>query len=246
MLRRIPGRRPAPYKRLGTAADARFDVIRGYLRFFGPAPVKAIATYLDSPMSEVTAHLPADAVEVTIAGLDAKVKRYALADDVDALAGAADHATAGVVRLVGSHDPYLQLRDRDLLVPDAPRQKDLWRTLGRPGAVLVDGEVAATWRPRASGRSLTIRLDSVDLDRAHDAQRRAAGGRAPRRPPWPHLAWRRHRRKPMTRAGRWLARLLTSPHERLPRRGGAAHRPLFAGHHRRRVGFEVEVLVVAE
>ena len=159
VLRRIPGRRPAPYKRLGTAADARFDVIRGYLRFFGPAPVKAIAIYLDSPMSEVTARLPTDAVEVTIAGLDAKVKRYALADDLDALAGAADHARAGVVRLVGSHDPYLQLRDRDLLVPDAPRRKDLWRTLGRPGAVLVDGEVAATWRPRASGKSLTIRLD---------------------------------------------------------------------------------------
>jgi hypothetical protein len=80
-------------------------VIRGYLRFFGPAPVKAIASYLDAPMTEVTANLPEDAIEVNVDGLDTKVKRYALADDLDALAGAADRATAGVVRLVGSHDP---------------------------------------------------------------------------------------------------------------------------------------------
>lgn len=65
-----------------------------------------------------------------------------------------------MVRLVGSHDPYLQLRDRDVLVPDTPRQKDLWRTLGRPGAVLIDGDVVATWRPRASGRTLTIQVDA--------------------------------------------------------------------------------------
>jgi hypothetical protein len=65
-----------------------------------------------------------------------------------------------VVRLIGSHNPYLQLRDRDVLVPDTPRQKDLWRTLGRPGAMLIDGDVVATWRPRASGRTLTIQVDA--------------------------------------------------------------------------------------
>jgi hypothetical protein len=159
VLRRIPGRRPAPYRRLGTAAAARFHVIRGYLRFFGPAPVKAIATYLDAPVRDVTANLPDDVVEVSVDGFDPKVKRYALVGDVDALAGAADRAATGVVRLVGSHDPYLQLRDRDVLVPATSRHKDLWRTVGRPGAVLVDGEVAATWRPRAAGKSLAIRLD---------------------------------------------------------------------------------------
>ena len=40
--------------------------------------------------------------------------------------------------------------------PEA-RAKDLWRTLGRPGAVLV-GEVAGTWRPRRAGRRLTVQV----------------------------------------------------------------------------------------
>jgi hypothetical protein len=47
-----------------------------------------------------------------------------------------------------------------VLVPETPRQKDLWRTLGRPGAVLIDGEVVATWRPRASSKTLAIQLDA--------------------------------------------------------------------------------------
>ncbi len=36
VLERIPGWRGKPYARTAAEADARFDVIRGYLRFFGP------------------------------------------------------------------------------------------------------------------------------------------------------------------------------------------------------------------
>jgi hypothetical protein len=160
VLRRIPGRRPAPYKHLATQAEVRFDVIRGYLHFFGPAPVRAISTYLDAPMADVTANLPEDVIEVRVEGVDPKAQRYALAGDLEVLADAADGPATGVVPLIGSHDPYLQLRDRDVLVAGTPRQKDLWRTLGRPGAVLVDGDVAGTWRPRSSGKTLAIDLDA--------------------------------------------------------------------------------------
>jgi hypothetical protein len=159
VLRRIPKQRPAPYKRLGTEAAARFHVIRGYLRFFGPASVKAIASYLDAPVAEVNANLPDDVIEVGIDKVATKTKRYLLAEDEKLLAGAADRATTGVARLLGSHDPYLQLRDRDVLVDETKKQKDLWRTPGRPGAVVVDGEVAATWRGRAAKGTLSIELE---------------------------------------------------------------------------------------
>ena len=166
VLTPTPGVRPDPYERLGAEADRRFHVVRGYLRFFGPAPLRAVATYLEAPVAAVAANLPEDVVEVRIDGASGTSTRYALADDVDALVGAAGGAAGGVVRLVGSHDPYLQLRDRDVLVPDTARHKELWRTLGRPGAVLVGGEVAGTWRPRAAGRRLTVRLDAwAPLDR---------------------------------------------------------------------------------
>jgi hypothetical protein len=42
------------------------------------------------------------------------------------------------------------------MVPDTAHAKQLWPVLGRPGAVLVDGELVGTWRPRQSGNKLTV------------------------------------------------------------------------------------------
>ncbi|MFB8228965.1 DNA glycosylase AlkZ-like family protein [Cellulosimicrobium sp. NPDC055967] len=169
VLRRVPGLDPPLYGRLGVEAEPRLDVVRGYLRFFPAASVQDVAGFLDAPVKDVRGRWPDDAVRVDVPDADPgarPVDRWALADDVEQLAGAAARlrdARAGagtpVVRLVGPYDLYLQLRDRATLVPDAARAKDLWRVLGRPGAVLADGEVVGTWRPRASGRRLTVLTD---------------------------------------------------------------------------------------
>ncbi|QJW36064.1 DNA glycosylase AlkZ-like family protein [Cellulosimicrobium protaetiae] len=168
VLRRIPDLEPPLYARLGSEAVPRLDVVRGYLRFFPAASVQDVAGFLDAPVKEVRTHWPEHAVRAEVADADPGARpaeRWVLADDVERLVGAAarlrDARAAGepVVRLVGPYDLSLQLRDRVTLVPDASRAKDLWRVLGRPGAVLADGEVVGTWRPRASGRRLTVLTD---------------------------------------------------------------------------------------
>jgi hypothetical protein len=63
------------------------------------------------------------------------------------------------VRLLGPYDPFLQLRDRELLVPDPERRKALWPVIGGPGAVVAGGEVLALWRPRTSGKSLRLAIE---------------------------------------------------------------------------------------
>lgn len=40
---------------------------------------------------------------------------------------------------------------------DAART-ELWPVIGRPGAIVADGEVIGTWRPRTSGRRFTLRI----------------------------------------------------------------------------------------
>ena len=153
VLERVTGLRASTYRHLGDEAPARFDVIRNHLRFFGPTTVADVAAFVDSPKREVTARWPADLEEVTVE----KQPRYVLAGDLDAVNEVPE--PAGTLRLLGPFDPYLQLRDRQLLVTEAARRKDVWRTIGRPGAIVVDGEVLGTWRPKTSGNQLTVIID---------------------------------------------------------------------------------------
>ncbi|EME20473.1 DNA glycosylase AlkZ-like family protein [Rhodococcus triatomae] len=149
VLERIPGWRAKAYTHMGTDAEPRFDVVRGYLHFFGPSDPKAVAAYVDAPVRDVKAHWPSDAVEVAVDG----VSRSALAADVDALlAPPLDRS----VQLLGPYDPYLQLKDREILVSDPAKVKSMWPTLGRPGAIAVGGELVGEWRPRTSGRTLRV------------------------------------------------------------------------------------------
>lgn len=142
VLHRIPGFRKA------AAPGDRFDLVRAYLRLLGPATPKHVAGYLDAPVKEVKAHWPEDVIEVTVDG----EARWLLAADEAALASADAPAT----RLLGPFDLFLQAKDRETLVSDAAHAKELWPVLGRPGAVLVDGDLVGTWRPRKSGKALKL------------------------------------------------------------------------------------------
>jgi hypothetical protein len=128
-----------------------FDVIRAYLRLLGPATPKHVADFLDAPVSDVKARWPSDAVEVSVEG----EVRWVLDSDVEALAG----GPLDVTRLLGPFDLFVQAKDRSLLVDDRGRTKALWPVLGRPGGVLVDGEIAGMWRPRKSGAKLHVQVE---------------------------------------------------------------------------------------
>ena len=146
VLRPVPGLAPAD------TVPPHLDVVRGYLRLLGPATPKLVAGYLDAPVEDVQARWPEDAVEVPVDG----ERRWLLAEDAARL-DAVPPATG--VSLLGPFDLFLQARDRSLLVADPARAKAMWPVLGRPGAVLADGEVAGTWRPRKTGSSLAVAVE---------------------------------------------------------------------------------------
>jgi hypothetical protein len=156
VLRRLAGVKPSLFSTLATEAPAHVDVIRNHLRFYPASRVRDAATFLEAPIKVVEAHWPGDAVEVAVRDDPTPGKsepRFALDADLDSLRS---DGCAPALRLLGPFDAYLQLRDRELLVEDEAQRKDLWRVLGRPGAIVVDGEVIGTWRPRSSGKRLTI------------------------------------------------------------------------------------------
>ncbi|HEY3009253.1 MAG TPA: winged helix DNA-binding domain-containing protein [Micromonosporaceae bacterium] len=164
VLQRITG-----FKKAAGPGD-RFDLVRAYLRLLGPATPKHVADYLDAPLKDVKDRWPDDVSEVTVDG----EARSLLADDEKALGSAG--ATA--IRLLGPFDLFLQARDRTTLVPDTANAKELWPVLGRPGAILVGGELVGTWRPRQSGNALTVVVQP--WHKLSDAKRKAVTEQAER------------------------------------------------------------------
>jgi hypothetical protein len=134
--------------------DALRALVLAYLRLLGPATPVEVAGYLGARRADLMAAWPDDLVEVRVDGRRAWLPPSCM----DALSAPKD---LDVVRLLGAFDPFLQARDRDLIVPDKALQKALWPVLGRPGALFVDGEVVGTWRTRASAKVLTVEVDAV-------------------------------------------------------------------------------------
>lgn len=137
-----------------TDLDALGRLVRCYLGLLGPATVTEAADYLGARRADVQRAWPDGLAQVEVEGRRVALPEERLADLEAAEPG-------GIVRLLPMVDPYLQARDRDLIVPDPGLQKLLWPVLGRPGAVLVGGEIAGVWRPKSSGSRLTVTVTAV-------------------------------------------------------------------------------------
>jgi hypothetical protein len=134
----------------------RAELVRSFLRFLGPARAVDVADFLGINKTDLAAHLPTDLTEVDVDGTTGLFP----AEGLDALRNPPEPPR---VRLLPPGDPYLQTRNRKLIVPEAKAQKVLWRVLGNPGAVLVDGEIVAAWRAKAVGKKrLDVQLEPFD------------------------------------------------------------------------------------
>ncbi|MEU3275302.1 winged helix DNA-binding domain-containing protein [Saccharomonospora sp. NPDC006951] len=131
-------------------AEAKLTVER-YLRLHGPATAADAAGFIGTSRAKVLEALwPEDAlIEV---GVDGK-RAFVPAGAVSTMENPPDPSP---VRLLPPWDPFLQGRDREILVPDKAMRKELWKILGNPGAILADGEVSGTWRAKAAGKSLEV------------------------------------------------------------------------------------------
>jgi winged helix DNA-binding protein len=131
--------------------------IDGYLRLLGPATSKDVAGYLDVRRADLEDLWPDDLVEVDVDGTTAWLPPA----QADALSAVRKPAAAlnAVVRLLGPFDPYLQARDRELIVPDSRVHKTLWPVLGRPGVVFAGGEVVGAWRTKSAKNRLTVTVE---------------------------------------------------------------------------------------
>jgi hypothetical protein len=124
-----------------TEAIGTQRLLLAYLTLHGPATDSDTAGYLGTAGTRVRGVWPQGLAEVRVGSRAAW-----LPESCRAALGAAD--VEPFVRLLPPSDPYLQARDRDLLVPDAAHRQALWTVLAGPGALVVDGDVKGTWRAK--------------------------------------------------------------------------------------------------
>lgn len=126
-------------------AEARRELARRYLHVFGPSTEPAFAAW--AGLAERSAAGAFDDLRRSLAPVVTPIgPAWMLDRDVATLLDRRD--ATGAVRLLPSGDAYylLQGRARELLVPQPRHQALLWTARVWPGAILVDGEIAGTWR----------------------------------------------------------------------------------------------------
>ena len=136
---------------------ARAELLRRYLRCYGPSTRADFAAWLGVRAGDAGPWW--SLVEDEMTEVEFGRKTWILTEDLDALQSAPKPKG---VRLLPPRDPYTQLRDRETTI-DKQYHLHVWRAVGDPGTVLVDGEIAGVWRPRKSGRKLTITVKSFGI-----------------------------------------------------------------------------------
>ncbi len=131
-------------------------LVRAAAGVLGPVSAADLAAWVGTSAGALRPAVEAaDLLAVRVDG-----RRTWVARDRQALL--ADPPSPPGLRLLPPFDPLLSGRDRALLVPDAGLRRAVWPALGHPGAVLVGTRVVGTWRPRASGKALTLEVTSSD------------------------------------------------------------------------------------
>ena len=128
-----------------TRPDAEACLVRKFLHAYGPSTPARLADWLGS--TPVQARRLWQTVEEELAPVTVEGKRgWMLAEDMDALTRAVPPEEP--LRLLGAHDPYLDARDRALLLEDTALQRKVWKTVANPNVVLRQGRVAGIWQTK--------------------------------------------------------------------------------------------------
>jgi uncharacterized protein YcaQ len=139
----------------GPSETAAAEVVRAYLRAYGPAPREQFQRWFGMTSPAVAGRwiraLGDEVAEVDVEG----TAGWMLAADVGAAAAA---APSGTVRLLPAFDHYVVAapRDAEAVLPAEHRGR-VYRPQGwLSPVVVVDGRIVGTWTHEAKGESLAV------------------------------------------------------------------------------------------
>lgn len=156
---------------MAAASGDEKALVRKYLHCYGPATVDMFINWLgcSGKQGRRLWKLVSEEMEpVTVFGK----KAYILSEDREQLFAPAPwpensrltgsgRSQADISRellLLGGHDPFLDQRDRAVLQPDQALQKQIWKLVSNPGAVVYRGEVVGIWTSKKKSRGMEMKV----------------------------------------------------------------------------------------
>ena len=138
--------------KLVPSAQGTAELARRFLHAYGPATLRAFADWLGSTPAQAKRlwqQIEEELEPVTAAGK----KAFILQSDRESFRCA---DTEEALLLLGPHDPYLDIRDRAILLEDTAAQRQVWRTVGNPGVILKGGKIIGIWKTRIQREKLSV------------------------------------------------------------------------------------------
>lgn len=136
-------------------SDAAKKLARKYLHCYGPATADTFASWLGCSGKQARRIWATVSEEIEPVSVFGK-KAFILTDDRERLFSPPDFSRE--LLLLGGHDPFLDQRDRSVLQPDKSLQKQIWRMVTNPGAIVYRGEVIGIWTSKKQGGGIGITL----------------------------------------------------------------------------------------
>ena len=158
---------------------ARAELLRRYLRCFGPSTVSHFAAWVGIAVDD--ARRAWDALGDRLVEMKLQGRRAWLhAGDLERFESPPKATGA---RLLPPYDAYLDQRDRETLLPEKALHRRVWTVLGNPGVVLVDAQLVGIWRPQKKGKrlGLAVQVFSTLSKKARDEIEAEAALLAPHR-----------------------------------------------------------------
>ena len=130
------------------------ELARRFLRCYGPSTPACLQGWLGCSPRQAK-RLWGDVLEELVPVETERGRRWLLCADQERLR-AGEEGEAPL--LLAPHDPYLDLRDREVVLEEPAGQRAVWRTVSNPGAILRGGRIAGTWTAKAADGRLDLDL----------------------------------------------------------------------------------------
>lgn len=141
---------------LHSSGNAVAKLVRKFLHCYGPTTTDAFANWLGCSGKQARRMWGAVSDEIEAVKMYDGKKAFILSAD-KALLCSPPSAQRDIL-LLGGHDPYLDQRDRHVLLNGKALQKTVWQTISNPGAVLQRGEIIGVWNAKKKSKGIDIKI----------------------------------------------------------------------------------------